>query len=147
MIVDIQKIAVWLAVILGFLPAVAVAQPGRGCCMGARNYDPATETTLKGVVGSVTEYPGRRASSGVHFMLKTEAETVDVHVGPSWFLADKKFALAQGDEVQVTGSKIKMRGGDVLLAREIKKGDQTLTLRNAQGIPLWARGGPPAHLQ
>jgi hypothetical protein len=34
-----------------------------------------------------------------------------------------------------------MAGADILIAREVKKGEQTLILRNAKGIPLWARGG------
>jgi hypothetical protein len=29
------------------------------------------------------------------------------------------------------------------VARLVKKGDKTLTLRDAAGIPLWSRGGRP----
>jgi hypothetical protein len=42
----------------------------------------------------------------------------------------------------VVGSKVTMAGQEVVIAREIKKGDQVLTLRDAKGVPLWAgRGG------
>jgi hypothetical protein len=35
-----------------------------------------------------------------------------------------------------------MAGQEVVIAREIKKGDQVLTLRDAKGFPMWSgRGG------
>jgi hypothetical protein len=58
-------------------------------------------------------------------------------------VTSKHFDFAKGDAITVTGSKVKMGGQDVVIAREIKKGDQVLTLRDARGFPLWygrARG-------
>jgi hypothetical protein len=81
---------------------------------------------------------GRRNHMGLHLTLKTENATYTVLVGPVQFVKDKGFAFAKGDEIEVTGSKVKY--GDALIAREIKKGDKTLTLRNEQGIPEWSRG-------
>ena len=40
--------------------------------------------------------------------------------------------------ISVTGSKVEMGGTEVILAREITKGDQVLTLRDPQGFPLWS---------
>ena len=110
--------------------------PGRG----ARNYNPATETTVKGVVDQVQEVSGRRGWNGTHLMLKTEAGTVDVHVGPSSYVAAQGFSFSQGDQVQVLGSKVKLAGGEALIAREIKRGEKTLVLRDANGMPQWAGG-------
>lgn len=108
---------------------------------GARNYDPKTETTVKGTVENVTEQTGRRGFSGIHLGLKTADATYDVHVGPSAYVTQKGFSFVKGDEIEVVGSKVTMAGKDVVLAREIKKGDRTLPLRDAQGFPLWSRGG------
>ena len=109
--------------------------------MGAPNYNTATEATLKGSVEAVKQTGGMPGGGGTHLTLKTEKETIDVHVGPSWFLTQNKMSFAKGDQIQVTGSRVKFGTEDALLAREIKKGDQTLTLRNAQGIPAWAGKG------
>jgi hypothetical protein len=79
--------------------------------------------------------------SGTHLTLKTEAETLDVHVGPSWFLTQNQFSFAKGDQVEVTGSKVKVGTADTLLAREVKKEGKALVLRNPQGIPQWSRRG------
>jgi DNA/RNA endonuclease YhcR with UshA esterase domain len=126
-----------------FLAVVAtpmgLAQGGMGQRRQVPKYNPSTEVTVKGTVGEVKEVTGRRGWAGTHLTLKTENETLDVHLGPASFLAEKKFKLAKGDQIEVTGSKIKYEGADALLAREVKKGNQTLTLRNAQGIPQWSR--------
>ncbi len=107
---------------------------------GSPMYDTATETTVSGTVEAVNQVTGRRGWNGTHVQLKTaEGSSMDVHVGPSWFLSKNKFSLAQGDQIQVTGSKVRFNDADALLARTIKKGDSELTLRNAQGFPAWSR--------
>lgn len=120
----------------------AFAQGGKGGPrQGPSYYDPSTEVTAKGTVEHVRQVTGRRGWwTGTHVTVKTAKETLDVHVGPSWSLAKKKFTLAKGDQIEVTGSKIKYQGADALIAREVKKGKQILVLRNAQGIPEWSRG-------
>jgi len=42
-----------------------------------------------------------------------------------------------GDEIQVTGSKVKQGDEDLILAREVVKGGDTLTLRFKDGKPAW----------
>jgi hypothetical protein len=120
--------------------AVALAAPAAfGQRRGAPRYNPRTEVTVRGTVEKVSELPPRI----VQVDLKTEDKTLSVHVGPSWFLAQQKFALAQGDSIEVIGSKTTVAGSEVLIAREIKKGGETLVLRNAQGYPEWSRGRRP----
>ena len=72
--------------------------------------------------------------------MKTDQAVVDVHIGPARFLARHAMTLTKGDQIGVTGSKVHFGGKDALLAREIKKGEKTLTLRDSQGIPEWSRG-------
>jgi len=103
-------------------------------------YDPTTETTVSGIVEEVQNVSGTRGWHGIHLQLKTADEVLDAHIGPSWFLAQKKFEISKGDQVEVTGSKLRLDNVDTLIARTIKKGDSQLTLRNEQGIPAWSRG-------
>jgi DNA/RNA endonuclease YhcR with UshA esterase domain len=111
---------------------------------GRRNrvtrYDPATEITVTGTIEAVQQVSRSGAWGGTHLKLKTKDETLDVHLGPSKFVADKGFTFEKGDKVEVTGSKIKYDGKYALVARTVKKGDKTLTLRDASGVPLWSRG-------
>lgn len=127
----------WLAFMAAVLFAsvpVALAQ------RGMRNYDPSTETTVKGTVEEVKQVTGKHGWNGTHLLLKTEAGQLDVHVGPSSYVAGQGFTFAKGDQIEVLGSKVKMGSSEALIAREIKKGDKTLVLRNAQGIPEWSGG-------
>jgi hypothetical protein len=95
---------------------------------------------MNGSVEEVKQVSGPRGRAGTHLSLKTDQETIDVHVGPSWFLTHNMISFDKGDQIEVTGSKVKFENSAVLIAREIKKGEKTITLRNAQGIPAWSRG-------
>lgn len=106
-------------------------------------YDPATETTVKGTVEEVKQLE-MMAWMGTHLAVKSGNETFDVHLGPSGFLQDEGFSFARGDEIEVIGSEVKMGGSTALLARQVKKGDATLRLRDEQGRPRWSRSGQRA---
>jgi hypothetical protein len=133
-VVLVVIVLAWFAVPRGF------AQTPAGAGRGRRMYNPATEVTVKGTVEEVNQVTGRRGWAGTHLTLKTDGGSLDVHLGPSSFMASKKFEIAKGDQIEVIGSKVSYQGHDGLVAREIRKGDQTLTVRDAQGIPLWSRG-------
>lgn len=106
-------------------------------------YDVKTEATVKGTVEAVETVTGmgggRQAMGGMHLTLKTDTETLQVHVGPTAYLTEKGVTLAKGDTLEVLGSRVTMGGGPVVIARQITKGDQTWTLRDASGRPLWSR--------
>jgi hypothetical protein len=133
------KILLVLTVVLG-IASPGFAQRHMGGGEGLPKYDPSTEATVKGTVEKVTQDTSPMGWPGTHLTLKTGAETLDVHLGPSAFRTAKKFEIAAGDQVEVIGSKIEYEGADTLLAREVKKGDKNLILRNAQGIPQWSAG-------
>jgi hypothetical protein len=115
----------------------------KGMGMMMPNYDPAKEVTVTGTVEEVVQQPaqGRMPMGGVHLMLKTADKTVEVHVGPNFFLNEKKVTFAKGDQVQVIGAEFEQNGTKGIIAREIKRGDTTLTLRDEKGIPKWSRMG------
>lgn len=106
-----------------------------------RMFDPSTVTTVQGAIESLQTRGGRRAR-GVHLTLAAGSEKLQVVVGPTFYLDQQPVKLAQGDTVEVKGSRTTWGGQPVLIAQEIRKGDQVLTLRDADGIPLWSRARP-----
>ena len=124
------------------LPLV-YAQRGPGSGQQARMYNPANETTVKGTVTEVKTTTGRHGWSGTHLILKTDARTFEVHLGPAPFLKEQGFSFAKGDQIEVTGATAQVGGSEALIAREVRKGDKTLVLRDAKGIPKWSRGRRP----
>lgn len=130
-----------LAVLAVFLvPSFLMSQSGV-TANRIRNYNPATETTIKGDVEEVLQSAGQRGWAGVHLKLKSDQGIYDVHVGPAFFLSSQQFTFTKGDNLEVIGSKAVVNGHDVLIARQITKGGKILALRNSQGIPLWSRRG------
>ena len=123
------------------------------CCWGDRyagsrgryfrSYDFQTTEILKGEIVSLKSFTSRRGFSGMHLMVKTDKETIEVHVAPSWFLAEQDFDLTSEDEITVIGSRIKVDGQEAIIAREIIKGDKSLLLRDRDGFPVWRRGRIP----
>jgi hypothetical protein len=138
-----QAVGIGALIVLAAAPLLAQPQ-GRG---GGPRYDPATEATVTGTVESVEQITGpgggrgRRGLGGTHLALKTSTETLEVHLGPTAFLNEKKVAIAKGDMVVITGSRVTVDGDRVFIAKEVKKGDTTWTLRDAAGLPLWRGGG------
>jgi hypothetical protein len=47
-------------------------------------------------------------------------------------------SFKKGDELAFTGSRVKHDGADLILAREVVKGDDTFVLRDEKGGPVWA---------
>jgi hypothetical protein len=128
-------------VMLGVAVSIAIAQKEYGRGSGERRYDPATEMKLIGRVEVVKQQTGRGAQTGTHLILKsTQGIIMEVHVGPSVFIQKQGFSFINGDQIEVTGSRVKVEGGDVLLARQIVKEGKVLSLRDERGIPEWSRG-------
>jgi hypothetical protein len=61
-----------------------------------------------------------------------------VYLCPKSFLDDMGVSFGKGDEIALTGSKIKWGESDLILAREVVKGTDTLVLRDAKGNPVWS---------
>jgi hypothetical protein len=100
-------------------------------------YDKATETKVKGVVDELKTVEGK--DEGTHFILKMEGDkSILIHVGPEKFLKEIEASYEKGDKVEVIGSKVKSaEGEDEILAKEITKDNNTVTLRDGKGEPAW----------
>jgi hypothetical protein len=130
-------------------PAVAQTGPGgggpgmgMGGGMGPRLYNPQTVTTVTGEVEKLEELSMGRNMAFREVILKTDQGSLKVHLGPSWYLDEKKFAVKAGDTVSVTGSKVTLNNQPALIAREVTVNSTTLKLRDDQGLPVWRGAGP-----
>ena len=104
-----------------------------------RMYNPATVESVSGQVVSVeTMMPMKGMGSGIHLTLKTDKETIPVHLGPSWFIERLDSKIAKGDRIEVKGSRVTMMGNATIIAAEVKKGNNLLLLRDTNGVPVWS---------
>ncbi len=131
-----------------FIASVALAGPWNGWQGSGgwgsgspyqRMYDPVTVEAVSGIVESVNRItPVKGMYSGIHLTLKTDKETIDVHLGPEWYIERQDVKLEKGDKIEVRGSRITFNGKPAIIAAELKKGENTLILRDSAGIPVWA---------
>ena len=101
-------------------------------------YDLHTETKMKGTVEEVKLPPKGSEKEVAHLLVKTGTDTVDVYLCPKSFLDDMGVSFSKGDEIALTGSNVKQGEADLLLAREVVKGADTLVLRDEKGNPVWS---------
>ena len=137
-----------VAVSMLLVTAAALAQPWKGWRgsggwgMGSqynRMYNPATVETVSGTVESVDKVtPVKGMYYGIHLMVKTDKETISVDLGPGWYIERLDTRIEKGDKVEVKGSRVTIAGKPAIIAAEVKKGDNTLVLRDSAGIPAWA---------
>jgi hypothetical protein len=114
----------------------AAAQKAQGNDTGAPKYDAHTETTIKGTVEEV-KLPAK-GNDIAHLMVKSGSATVDVYLCPKSFLEDMGLSFTKGEEIAVTGSKVKQDDADLVLARAVERGNDTVTLRDNKGAPVWS---------
>lgn len=103
----------------------------------APKYDVAKEVTVKGTVDEVKEVPNPKGQIGIYLMVKSGADTLEVRLCPNSFLKEFEVAFKKGDQLTITGSKVKVDEKDVILAREIEFGNNKITLRDKEGVPVW----------
>ena len=130
-----------MALVAVVLAGAPLGAQGKGAGMGMPRYDKATERTVTGTVEAVNPHQGRGGGTGLHLSVKTDAGILEVHVGPTAWLTQQHYAFAEHDALELIGSSVKVDGKDAFLARQIRKGDVTMTLRDANGLPRWSRRG------
>ena len=148
-----KKISLAIAIIMGAVLCAAIssfAQPRQGMKWRGsggwgpgtpynKMYDPKTVETITGEVTKVDRItPNKGMAAGVHMNVKTDKETISVHLGPSWYLENQDVKIEPKDKVEVKGSKVTFAGKPAIIAAEVKKGDEVLRLRDDNGFPVWA---------
>ena len=104
----------------------------------APKYDLATETKFKGTIAELKLPEKGNNKEIAHLTIKAGTDTFDLYLCPKSFMDDMGVSFAKGDEIAFTGSKVKEGEADMILAREIVKGTDTLVLRDAKGVPVWS---------
>jgi len=98
-------------------------------------YNAATETTVQGTILHIDEFacPVNDGEMGEHLVLQTVNGTVQVHLAASRIMRSVNFPFKPGEQIAVVGSKIKFRGHQDVIAREIIVGDEIFRLRDSSG--------------
>ena len=100
-------------------------------------YDLHAETKTKGVIDEVNTLSFGTRKDFTELIIKNGDEKVHIYVCPKPFQEEMGISFSKGDQISVTGSKVKQDESEVILARELVKGSDTLLFRDDKGKPVW----------
>lgn len=93
---------------------------------------------LDGKVAEVVYLPGSTSNSGmVEIRVQSSSQANLIRLAPSGFLKQSGLLLREGDPVSVKGFRVTGMEGDLLVATELRAGQKSLVLRDANGRPAW----------
>jgi hypothetical protein len=106
-------------------------------------YNVDREITIEGQVEDL-KFESRYEGKG-HFLIlivkdKTSGELLEVETAPAWFF---KIDIHKGEKVRLIGSLTEDQEPGkkkLVMARELKVNNQTITLRDRRGFPAWSSG-------
>ena len=100
-------------------------------------YDLHTETKIKGVVDEVNVLSVGNRKDFTELVIKNGDDKAHIYLCPKPYEVEMGISFSKGDQIAVTGSKVKQDTSEVILARELVKGTDTLLFRDDQGKPVW----------
>jgi hypothetical protein len=92
---------------------------------------------MKGTVDELRLPPKGSEKEIAHLLIKNGTETADLYLCPKSFYDEMGMGFSKGDELTFTGSKVQQDGADLILVREVAKGNDTFVLRDEKGSPVW----------
>jgi len=102
-------------------------------------FNSKTMETLSGEIAAVGQFTPRGKPYGVRFTLKTDQGPIEVILGRGSYIEQQGFKFEPQDKVTVKGSRVTVAGQPTIIATEVTKGEKTLQLRDASGMPVWNR--------
>jgi hypothetical protein len=100
-------------------------------------YDLLTEMKTKGVIEEVNQLSVGTRKDFTELILKNGEDKVHIYVCPQPFQTEMGISFTKGDQIAVTGSKVKQEAVEIILAREMVRGTDTLMFRDGKGKPVW----------
>ena len=94
--------------------------------------------TAEGKITEVVYLPGTTADSGmVEVRLQSAGQNQLIRLAPVGLLKQSGLLLREGDTLIVKGFLVAGMEGDLLVATELRKGENALSLRDPRGRPAW----------
>lgn len=100
-------------------------------------YDLQAETKVNGDIEEVKLFALGTRKDFVELVVKSGETKLEVYVCPKPFQDEMAITLSKGDTLTITGAKVKHEEAEVILARELVRGQDTFLLRDSKGNPIW----------
>jgi hypothetical protein len=109
---------------------------------GLPYYNVDREITIEGQIEDIRfeqRYEKRASFLIMQVKDKNSGEIYEVETAPAWFF---QVDFHQGEKIRLVGSLAEVNGGQkkLIMAREMRLQNQTITLRDRRGFPAWSGG-------
>jgi hypothetical protein len=135
----VRRAVSWVACtasLLFALTALGVSQtPAQSAAVP--KYDLHAELKTKGIVDEINLVSVGSRKDFRELVIKSGEDRIHIYVCPQTFEQEMGITFSKGDEIELTGSKVKEEATDVILVRELVKGTDTLVFRDGKGNPVW----------
>lgn len=126
----------FIPLLLFVCSSLALSQKAQAPDRGPK-YDLQTETKTKGIVEEINVLTVGSRKDFTELIVKSGEDKLHIYVCPKPFQEEMGISFLKGDEIAVTGSKVKQETLEVILARQLVKGTDTLLFRDAKGDAVW----------
>jgi hypothetical protein len=90
------------------------------------------------VTGKLVVQPFNGMMDAVSLLVKQpDNDAFEVQLGPQWFVSQMPVKINVGDNIMVTGSRVKLESRTVILAQSITVGKREIRFRDKSGNPMW----------
>lgn len=102
-------------------------------------FDPSQIQTINGEVKKLYRIQFPDQDCYLIAILETKANNgkLAVNLGPVWFIEENGLALNEGDNIQVTGAKMRSNGRFLVIATSLTKSGKSVNIRDQDGGALW----------
>jgi hypothetical protein len=133
-----SALALALALALSAAASAQERRQGGGNGSGLPPYNLSTEVTVSGKVASTETAPTMSGGEMATVTVTVDGGPIHVLLAPPDFIKKQAFAIAANAPIQITGMPgLRLNGEPAMIARTLKIGTRTMTLRDATGKPAW----------
>jgi hypothetical protein len=119
-----------------FAIALGAARPRQDWQMP--RYDATRPMARSGFAGRVTYLSASDPEQATVILnLLRARDTIEVYLGPRWFVEPRLIGPVRGERASVRGSRAFFRGRVVIVAATLVTEHSTLVLRDSTGAPAW----------
>lgn len=118
---------------------VALGQSAGAPAVTKVTFDDTSRIKITGVVDNIEQRSlgGTCKAPGVFVIVKVNAQSFALQVGPKWFVDELAWTFNKGDKLEITGWKIGKQDSNEVLVRKITRGEWSLEPRDDTGAANW----------
>ena len=132
-----KRMTLCMTMVLALSVGALGAQERRQSGGGGGQYNMANEKTVAATIVGVQTAEPVPGETIAFLAVTVDGKPLNIFLAPPEWMEKQKFDFTPGAAAEITGVLGYRLNGDAMMPRKIRIGAKTLTLRNAEGKPVW----------